>query len=195
MAEMQRTMGNLTPAQMQAYQQQAASLTTDDINRARTQMDSMTPDQMRHAAGQASAHLSAQEKYKLDGASRLKAQGNQLHSSKQYAAAIEKYKQAKLNLTGEAALSGNTLLIVNQAKCQQPLASHNSSCRAMHGAGQTSAEARDIQKACMLNTCSCHLNLGQFDLCAKEGSEVLTADRSNRKALYRRGQAYHGMSR
>ena len=49
----------------------------------------MTPDQMRQAAGQASAHLSAQEKYKLDGANTLKAEGNQLHSSNQYAAAIE----------------------------------------------------------------------------------------------------------
>ena len=96
-------MGNLTPAQMQAYQQQAANLTSDDIRRARTQMNSMTPDQMRQAAGQAGASLSAQEKYKFDAANKLKADGNQLHSSKQYGAAIEQYKHAKSNLTGEAA--------------------------------------------------------------------------------------------
>ena len=101
MADMQRTMGNLSPAQMQAYQQQAASLSPDDIRRARTQMNSMTPDQLKQAAGQASASLSAREKYQLDGANSLKAAGNQLHSSKQYAAAIEKYNQAKSNLTGD----------------------------------------------------------------------------------------------
>ena len=100
MADMQRQMGSLTPAQMQAYQQQAANLSPDDITRARTQMNSMTPDQLKHAASQATANLSAREKYQLDGANSLKASGNKLHSSKQYAAAIEKYNQAKSSLTG-----------------------------------------------------------------------------------------------
>lgn len=160
MADMQRTMGSLTPAQMQAYQQQAASLSPDDVRRARTQMSGMTPDQLKQAAGQASASLSAHEKYQLDGANSLKAAGNQLHSSKQYAAAIDKYSKAKTNL-----------------------------------AGQPSDQAKDIRKACMLNICSCHLNLGQLDFCAKECNEVLSIDASNRKALYRRGQAYSGLSR
>ena len=101
MADMQRTMGSLTPAQMQAYQQQAASLSPDDVRRARTQMSGMTPDQLKQAAGQASASLSAHEKYQLDGANSLKAAGNQLHSSKQYAAAIDKYSKAKSNLAGK----------------------------------------------------------------------------------------------
>ena len=100
MADMQRQMGNLSPAQMQAYQQQAANMTTDDIQRARTQMNSMTPDQMRQAAGQAGNNLAARDRYQLDGAKTLKNAGNQLHSSKQYAAAIEKYKSAKSNLQG-----------------------------------------------------------------------------------------------
>ncbi|KAL3159548.1 hypothetical protein ABBQ38_009964 [Trebouxia sp. C0009 RCD-2024] len=47
----------------------------------------------------------------------------------------------------------------------------------------------------MLNICSCRLNLGQFDLCAQECTEVLADDRSNRKALYRRGSAYNGLAR
>ena len=62
-------------------------------------------------------------------------------------------------------------------------------------AGQSSDQAKDIRKACMLNICSCHLNLGQLDFCAKECTEVLSIDASNRKALYRRGQAYSGLSR
>ncbi|KAL0036789.1 hypothetical protein WJX79_010093 [Trebouxia sp. C0005] len=123
-------------------------------------MSGMTPDQLKQAASQASASLSAQEKYQLDGANSLKAAGNQLHSSKQYTAAIDKYTKAKSNLTG-----------------------------------QPSEQAKDIRKACMLNICSCHLNLGQLDSCAKECTEVLSIDASNRKALYRRGQAYSGLSR
>lgn len=63
-------------------------------------MNNMTPDQLKQAATQASANLSAHEKYQLDGANSLKVSGNQLHSSKQYAAAIDKYNQAKLSLTG-----------------------------------------------------------------------------------------------
>lgn len=65
----------------------------------------------------------------------------------------------------------------------------------MQYAGQMSEEAQEIRKACMLNICSCHLNLGQFDACAKEGTDVLVSDANNRKALYRRGQAYHGLGR
>ena len=62
-------------------------------------------------------------------------------------------------------------------------------------AGQPSDQAKDIRKACMLNICSCQLNLGQLEFCAKECDEVLSIDASNRKALYRRGQAYSGLSR
>lgn len=100
MADMQRQMGSLSPAQMQAYQQQAANMSADDIQRARSQMNSMTPNQFRQAAGQAGNNIAAQERYQLDGAKTLKNAGNQLHSSKQYAAAIEKYKNAKQNLEG-----------------------------------------------------------------------------------------------
>lgn len=52
---MQRQLGSLTPAQMQAYQQQATSMNTDDIQRARTQMDSMCPDQFKQV--KLEAHL------------------------------------------------------------------------------------------------------------------------------------------
>lgn len=79
---------------------------------------------------------------------------------------------------------------------------HNSDCRAtvcspdvLRYAGQPSDQAKEVRKACMLNICSCQLNLGQFDLCAKECTEVLSTDVSNRKALYRRGQAYNGLAR
>lgn len=191
MAEMQRQMGNLTPAQMQAYQQQAATLSPDDVRRARTQMNSMTPDQLKQAAGQAGANLSAREKYHLDGANTLKADGNHLHSSKQYAAAIEKYDQAKSSLTGMLEAS----LLPLELHHLQFIFAQLVFTLCWLGSGQSSEQAKEVRKACMLNICSCRLNLGHFELCAKECTEVLATESSNRKALYRRGAAYNGLAR
>ena len=47
-----------------------------------------------------------------------------------------------------------------------------------------------MRKACMLNLASCHLNTGQHTHCISECSAVLRDSAHDRKALYRRGQAY-----
>lgn len=65
----------------------------------------------------------------------------------------------------------------------------------MLSAGQKSAETQDFRKACMLNMRSCQLNLGHYDSCAMECSEVLATESNDCKALYRPGQAYHGLKR
>ena len=57
-------------------------------------------------------------------------------------------------------------------------------------AGLDSIAARDMRKACMLNLASCHLNTGQHTHCISECSAVLRDSAHDRKALYRRGQAY-----
>ena len=61
--------------------------------------------------------------------------------------------------------------------------------------GMASREAADLRLACQNNLSNCHLQLGEWASCVELCGAVLAADGANRKALYRRGQAYSGMGR
>jgi tetratricopeptide (TPR) repeat protein len=56
--------------------------------------------------------------------------------------------------------------------------------------GHTSKEARDLELSCSLNLMSCYLKTKQFSEAVALGTEVLSNNPNNLKALYRRGQAY-----
>lgn len=149
---MQRTMNmmnSMTPEQRRAMAQEASSMNPDLISQQATRVHST---------------LSAREKYLYDASEKLKKEGNVLHGQKNYAAAIEKYERAIDNL--------NT---------------SSSSCSIA------------LSTSCWSNMASCYLQLEKWVECVESCKAVLHSTAATpqlrRKALYRRGRALASMGR
>ncbi len=156
----------MDPSMMQNAMNMMNTMSPDQRRAAAAQAASMDPDAMLRQAAAArgtsapSSGLSATQKYQLDGATRIKEEGNKLHGLKQYKQASDKYNSALTNVTS---LPG--------------------------------AEAAALRTSCHSNLASCYLQLNQWDACVRECDAVIATDSSNRKALYRRGQAYCSLGR
>ena len=106
MQEMMRSMQS-NPAMMAQAMAQMNSMRPEDIKQASERMKNMTPEEISAQAAQASSQMSSREKYMLDAAKKLKAEGNTLHGSGSYSLAADKYERARDNIrdftTSEAA--------------------------------------------------------------------------------------------
>eukprot|EP00760_Papus_ankaliazontas_P019001 PhM_4_TR17816/c0_g1_i1/m.30305/K09571/FKBP4_5; FK506-binding protein 4/5 len=101
---------------------------------------------------------------------RLKKEGNERVGEGEYAAAVGLYKRA--------------------LRCARRAKKNDTAT-----ASQPPAHLADIVRACRLNSALCHLNLKEHKKCIYHCDRVLRDDdqKSNVKALFRRGMAHYGM--
>ena len=121
MQSMMAGMRNMDPSMMSAAMAQMKNMSASDWEAARAQAAGMDPDQMARQAQAASAQLTAQQQYVLNGSRQLKDEGNKLVAAGRHAEAAEKYARAKANLADAAAREAKDVVracCLNLALCR-----------------------------------------------------------------------------
>ncbi|KAL4535283.1 hypothetical protein Ndes2526B_g06183 [Nannochloris sp. 'desiccata'] len=163
-------MNKMSPEQMAAMQRQAASMDPAQMQQAMNMYQGMSPEQ-RRAMQQTASSMDPETLVQQAGTaqSQLSAQqkyqydgSNQLKLEGNRLHGLQKYKEAA----------------DKYKRATENLSTH------------TASQSITLRTSCHSNLASCYLQLKKWNECVAECNAVLTADNSNRKAFYRRGQAY-----
>ncbi|GJP59155.1 hypothetical protein CLOP_g8805 [Closterium sp. NIES-67] len=184
--DIQRMQQMMTPDMIRMATEQMGRMSPDDMRRAAEQMKHLSPSQIASAMSGAGAGAggvgSGAGGFPGAGAGGGAAAGG----LPDVAAYMSQRQQYELNAATMLKNEGNKLHGLGKYSEAAEKYNRARDNLAMH----SSPAAVSLRRTCAVNLMSCHLKTQSFSHAVSVGSQVISEDASNLKALYRRGLAY-----